>query len=386
VTATAYIHAKIYPISRPPVEDGVLLVESGKVIAAGSPVPIPSDARIVDLTGKVVLPGFVDEHTHVGLWGEWYGQPEHDGNESSNPVTPEVRAIDAIWPDHSAFADARSGGVTTVQVTPGSGNIIGGEAAVVKTFGRTVEDMIVRNPSGMKAALGENPKGSYGRQGKAPVTRMGNAAILRAALYKAKDYERKLRAGESDPSKAPDTDLGMLGLLKVLRREIPLRVHAHRADDIVTAVRIAEEFDIDFSIEHCTDGITVAEFLGKRKAKVNVGPSMWHRAKVETLNISTRTPGELARAGCRVSIISDHPFHPIQFLSTAAAMAWASGMAEDDALRAVTLTPAETLGVADRVGSLDPGKDADFVVWSGHPFKVRSRVLEVYIEGNKVHG
>jgi len=243
----------------------------------------------------------------------------------------------------------------------------------------------VRNPGGMKAALGENPKGAYGRQGKAPMTRMGSASILRAALFKARDYEKKLKSGEKDPTKLPDTDLGMIGLLKVLHREIPLRVHAHRADDIVTAVRIAEEFDIDYSIEHCTDGITVAEFLGKRKARVNVGPGMWHRAKIETLNITTETPGVLARAGCRVSIISDHPFHPIQFLSTAAAMAWASGMGEEDALRAVTLTPAETLGVRDRVGSLDAGKDADFVVWSGHPFKVRSKVEEVYVEGKKVY-
>lgn len=177
----------------------------------------------------------------------------------------------------------------------------------------------------------------------------------------------------------------MLGLLKVLHREIPLRVHAHRADDIVTAVRIAEEFDIDYSIEHCTDGMTIAEFLGKRKAKVNVGPGMWHRAKIETLNISMETPGVLAQAGCKVSIISDHPFHPIQFLSTAAGLAWGNGMKEEDALRALTLTPAETLGVEDRVGSLDVGKDADLVIWSGHPFRVRSKVEQVYIQGELVH-
>ncbi len=382
----AYVNAKIYPISTAPVEKGVLLVNRGKIVAAGAAMPIPSDSVIVDLAGRVVLPGLVDEHTHVGVWGEWYGQPEHDGNESTNPLTPEARAVDAIWPDHTSFADARSGGVTTVQITPGSGNIIGGETVVVKTAGRIVDEMIVRNPGGMKAALGENPKGGYGRQGKAPMTRMGNASLLRSALFKARDYEKKLKAGESDATKVPDTDLGMLGLLKVLRREIPLRVHAHRADDIVTAVRIAEEFDIDFSIEHCTDGITVAEFLGKRKAKVNVGPSMWHRAKIETLNITTETPGVLANAGCRVSIISDHPFHPVQFLSTAAAMAWANGMREEDALRAITLTPAETLGVQDRVGSLDAGKDADFAVWSGHPFRVRSRVEQVYIEGRRVCG
>jgi len=361
-------------------------VRGGKIVAAGAGIPIPQDAEVHDLAGKYLFPGFIDAHTHVGLWGEWYGPPEHDGNESTNPVTPEVRALDAIWPEHTAFEDARSGGITTVHITPGSGNIVGGESVVLKTAGKLVEDMIVKNPAGMKAALGENPKGNYGNQKKMPSTRMGNAAVLRGALFKALDYERKMKNGEKDPSKAPDVDLGMLGLLKVLHREIPLRIHAHRADDIVTAVRIAEEFDIDYSIEHCTDGITIAEFLGKRKAKVNVGPSMWHRAKIETLNISIETPGVLAKAGCRVSIISDHPFHPIQFLTTAAGLAWGAGMREEDALRALTLTPAETLGVQDRVGSLEPGKDADFVIWSGHPFRVRSKILKVFIEGNQVYG
>jgi imidazolonepropionase-like amidohydrolase len=384
VSTRAYVNAKIYPISRPPVDNGMLVVKDGKILFAGSGREIPAGAEVIDCAGKLILPGFVDGHSHLGLWGEWYGQPQQDGNEATNPVTPEVRAIDSIWPAHSAFEDARSGGVTTAQVTPGSGNIIGGEAVVVKTRGTVVEDMILKNPSGMKAALGENPKGLYGRNGKMPATRMGNAAVLMSALFKARDYEKKLKNGEKDPSKAPDTDLGMLGLIKVLNREMPLRIHAHRADDIVTAVRIAEEFDIDFSIEHCTDGATVAEFLGKRKAKVNVGPSMWHRAKVETWNISLETAGILAKAGCKVSIITDHPFHPIQFLSTAAAMCWANGMSEEDALRAVTLTPAETLGVQNRVGSLDAGKDADFVIWSGHPFQIRSKVQEVFIEGEKV--
>jgi imidazolonepropionase-like amidohydrolase len=213
---------------------------------------------------------------------------------------------------------------------------------------------------------------------------MGIASILRGALYKAKDYKEKLETNITDPSKLPDTDLDMLGLIKVLNKEIPLRVHAHRADDIVTAIRIAEEFDIDFSIEHCTDGAAIAEFLGKKKARVNVGPSMWSRAKIETMNISVKTAGVLSRAGCRVSIISDHPFHPIQFLSTAAAMAWANGMPEEDALRAITLTPAETLGIDDRVGSLEPGKDADFSIWTGHPFKIRSKIETVFIEGKSV--
>ncbi|HHY70029.1 MAG TPA: amidohydrolase [Firmicutes bacterium] len=382
----AIVDATIYPVSSVPIENGILLMSGGKILQVGENVTIPQGATVIDAKGKMILPGFVDAHTHVGIWSEWYGQAESDGNEGSNPVTASVRAIDAVWPDHFAFKDARSGGVTCVQVTPGSGNVIGGETVVVKTFGTVVDDMVVRNPAGMKGALGENPKGSYGSQGKAPKTRMGIASILRNALFKAKDYLRKLEAGLEDPSKMPDTDLDMLSLVKVLKKEIPLRVHAHRADDIVTAVRIAEEFDIDYSIEHCTDGIEVADFLGKRKAKVNIGPTIWHRAKIETLNISPQTPGALSRAGCHVSIISDHPFHPIQHLVTAAAVAWANGMSEGDALKAITLNPAITLGVDDRVGSLEPGKDADFSIWTGHPFKIRSKIEAVFIEGEKVFG
>ncbi|HOB30045.1 MAG TPA: amidohydrolase [Bacillota bacterium] len=382
----AIVDATIYPVSSVPIENGILLMSGGKILQVGENVTIPQGATVIDAKGKMILPGFVDAHTHVGIWSEWYGQAESDGNEGSNPVTASVRAIDAVWPDHFAFKDARSGGVTCVQVTPGSGNVIGGETVVVKTFGAVVDDMVVRNPAGMKGALGENPKGSYGSQGKAPKTRMGIASILRNALFKAKDYLRKLEAGLEDPSKMPDTDLDMLSLVKVLKKEIPLRVHAHRADDIVTAVRIAEEFDIDYSIEHCTDGIEVADFLGKRKAKVNIGPTIWHRAKIETLNISPQTPGALSRAGCHVSIISDHPFHPIQHLVTAAAVAWANGMSEEDALKAITLNPAITLGVDDRVGSLEPGKDADFSIWTGHPFKIRSKIETVFIEGEKVFG
>jgi len=384
VSKTAYINADIYPVSKPPIHGGVLLVDGKKIAAVGKDIPLPEGCTIIDLKGKSILPGFVDEHTHIGMWPEWYGQPQSDGNEGSNPITPEVRALDSIWPGHTAFEDARSGGVTTVQITPGSGNIIGGEMVVAKTRGTVVDDMIIKNPSGLKAALGENPKNYYGNRKQAPVTRMGNAALLRGALYKAREYAKKLERGQEDPSKMPDRDLGMENLLKVLRREIPLRIHAHRADDIVTAVRIAEEFDLDYSIEHCTDGAAIAEFLGKRKARVNIGPSLSSRTKIETLNINLKTAGILAEAGCRVSIMSDHPFLPVQFLSTAAALAWANGMKEEDALRAVTLTPAETLGVDDRVGSLDAGKDADFVVWSGHPFRIRSKVLEVYIEGQSV--
>ncbi|MGE5559652.1 MAG: amidohydrolase [Chloroflexota bacterium] len=378
-------NAKIYPITGAPIDNGTLLIDNGKIVAVGKDVQVPAGAEIIDATGKVVLPGFVDAHAHLGLWGEWYGQSGQDGNEGSSAMTAEVRAIDAIYPGHTSFQDARAGGVTTAQTTPGSGNAIGGEMIVIKTRGKIVDEMIVRNPSGMKAALGENPKRFHGQmQHRAPATRMGTAAIIRQAFYKARDYQRKLEAGKADPSKLPDTDLGMLNLIKVLNHEMPLRIHAHRADDIVTAVRLAEEFGIDWSIEHCTDGAVIADFLGSRKAKVNLGPTLGARSKIETRALSFANAAILHKAGCHVSIITDHPFVATQYLVSCAAMSCAEGLPEEEALKAITINPAITIGVADRVGSLEPGKDGDFVIWSDHPFKIRAKAERVFIEGKQV--
>lgn len=378
-------NAKIYPVTSAPIENGTLLIDGGRIVAVGKDVQAPAGAEVIDATGKLVLPGFVDAHAHVGLWGEWYGQSGQDGNEGSAAMTAEVRAIDAIYPDHTSFQDARAGGVTTAQTTPGSGNAIGGEMLVLKTRGKIVDEMIIRNPSGMKAALGENPKRFHGQmQHRAPATRMGTAAIIRQAFYKAKDYQRKLELGKADPTKMPDTDLGMLNLIKVLNHEMPLRIHAHRADDIVTAVRLAEEFGIDYSIEHCTDGAVIADFLGSRKAKVNLGPTLGTRSKIETRALSFANAAILQKAGCHVSIITDHPFVAIQYLVACAAMACAEGLPEEEALKAITINPATTIGVASRVGSLEPGKDGDFVIWSDHPFKVRAKAERLFIEGKQI--
>lgn len=378
-------NAKIFPVTSAPIANGTLLVDGGKIVAVGADVAIPAGAEVIDACGKVVVPGIVDAHAHLGLWSEVYGQAGNDGNEGGSPTTPEVSAVDSIYPDHVSFKNALRGGVTCAQTTPGSGNAIGGEMVVIKTTGKTVEDMIVRRTSGMKAALGENVKRWHGQEMKrAPKTRMGTAALIRQQFLKAKDYQRKLELAKDDPSKQPDTDIGMLNLIKVLNREVPLRIHAHRADDIVTAVRLAEEFNLDYSIEHCTDGASIAEFLGQRKAKVCIGPTLGARTKIETAASSFGNAAVLAKAGCLVSLITDHPFVAIQYIAGVAALTAANGLGEEEALKAITINPAINCGVADRVGSLEKGKDADFVIWSGHPFSIRSKVEQVFIDGKKV--
>ncbi len=377
----AFVNAKLYPVASAPIERGALLVDGEKLVAVGSNFEIPSEAQVIDCNGRVILPGFVDTHTHVGLWGESEGPASYDGNEGGNPVTPQVRAIDAINPRHISFADARMGGVTTVEITPGSGNPIGGQMCVLKTAGSIVDEMVLRDYNGMKAALGENPKGSYGRgRHMCPGTRMGTAAVMRGAFYEARAYQEKR-------AKDPQAELSLRWepLVQVLEGKVPLRVHAHRADDIVTAVRLGEEFGIKLQIEHGTDAAVVADFLAEKQIPVNLGPSFWNRAKIETQAISFATAGVLERAGVSVSLISDHPFFPIQYVSVAIAMAHAAGMTATGALRAYTLSAAAHMGVADRVGSLEAGKDADFTIWDGSPFSIRSHILETYINGEPVY-
>lgn len=363
---------------------GSILIEGSRIKALGEMIEEPAEARIIDAAGRLVLPGFIDAHCHVGIGEEIYRLEGDDINEMTDPITPELRAIDGINPEDEGFRDARLGGVTSVFTGPGSGNVIGGTGVVIKTAGKVVDKMILREPAGLKIAFGENPKMVYGEQKKMPMTRMGTAALLRQALVDAQDYREKLALGKEDSEKKPERDLGLETLVRVLNHEIPLRAHAHRADDIMTAIRIAREFSVDLVIEHCTEGHKIAEELAEYGYPAVVGPSLTNRAKVELKDKSFKTPGILTKAGVKVALMTDHSVTPIEQLPLCAALAMKDGMAEEDALKAITVNAAEILGVADRIGTLEVGKDADIVIWQEHPFTLLARPAYVFINGEIV--
>lgn len=376
---------KIYTITSDVIEDGVILIDEGKILDVGNDIDIPSDAEVIDAEGKLIFPGFIDAHCHVGNFDEGEGPMGYDGNEMTDPITPHLRSWDGIYPQDLGFEDARSGGVSSICVLPGSANVIGGLSAVLKTRGDFIEDMVISENGGLKIAFGENPKRVYGEQKKTPSTRMGTAGILRETLTKAQNYKDKLEKGKEDPDKLPEKDLSMEVMVKVLDGEIPLRAHAHRADDIITAIRIAKEFGVDVSIEHCTEGHLMAERLADEGISAIVGPSLGHRSKRETVRRTFETAGILDRAGVKVAIMTDHPFNPIEFLPLASGLAHRAGMDEDRALKAITINSAEILGLDDRIGSIEKGKDADISIWSGHPFDTRSKMEKFFIDGIEVY-
>lgn len=376
----ALVNGKIFTMEGQTFERGAVLIRDRLIYAVGN-VPLPEDVRIIDVSGKYVLPGLIDAHTHIGVAEEIYRIEGDDTNEASDPVTPHLRAIDAVYMEDIAFQDALAGGVTTVMTGPGSANVIGGMSLVMKTHAKTADKAVLKNPAGIKAALGENPKRVYGEQKKSPMTRMATAALLRETLVAAQNYQHKMAVWKDNPSKRPDRDLKLEALLPVLRGELPLLIHAHRADDIMTGVRIAEEFKLRVCIQHATEGHKIPEELARRGIPAVVGPLISNRAKVELKDRSLETPGILARAGVKVAIMTDHPVVPIQYLSLCAALAVKGGMDELEALKAITINAAEILGVADRVGSLAPGKDADIIVLSGHPFDLRTKVELVLVNG-----
>lgn len=346
------------------MENGCILIDDeGKISALGAYIDAPEGCQVIDAERRLVTPGCVDAHCHIGLDNEAMGWEGHDFNETVDPLTPQMRAIDSINPQDEAFELALQGGVTTACTGPGSANVVGGTFVAIKLAGNRVDDMILKNPIAMKCALGENPKRCYGQSGKkAPMTRMGVAALLRELLLKTQRYMEDQQNGKN-----PAFDMKLEAMIPVLKGELPLKAHAHRADDILTIIRIAKEFNLKLTLDHCTDGALIAEELGKENYPAFVGPSFGSKTKIELAHKSFATPGILHKAGVDISIITDAPVIPLQYLPLCAGLAAASGLEMEEAWKAITINPAKAVGVSDRVGSLEPGKDADIVIWTADP-------------------
>ena len=344
----------------------------------------PEEAEIIDAKGMTVMPGLIDAHCHIGIWEGAIGWAGRDGNEVTDPITPHLRALDAIEAnaDEGGLEAALKESITTVQILPGSANVIGGTGVVIKTRPRpTIDDMVLRDPLGMKIAFGENPRRVYGDRKQLPSTKMGVAGILREWLQKAKNYMEKRERFRDDFEKIPEKDLKLEALIPVLKKEIPLRAHAHRADDFVTAVRIAEEFDLDISWEHGTEAHRLANWVAERGIPVVWGPGLNWRTKWDTRERTFETLRIIHEAGVKFALQTDADNGKIMFLAVSAALAVKYGLPKEEALKAITITPAEILGVGDRIGSIERGKDADLRVVDGDPLDVRSRVQLVLIDG-----
>ncbi|MCI8934087.1 MAG: amidohydrolase [Clostridiaceae bacterium] len=353
----------------PDIENGQVLLDGGKIVAVGQQVDAPADAQVIDAAGCLVTPGLVDGHCHIGLEEAAIRFEGTDGNECTDPVTPHVRAIDAIQPMDETLAQAAAAGVTTAVTGPGSGNVVGGTFVAIKMHGKRVDDMILKYPVAMKCAFGENPKRVYGGQKKMPITRMGTAALLRDLLARTVEYDEAKKAYAADPknAKKPPVDVKLEAMLPVIHKEIPLKAHAHRADDIFTALRIAKEFDVDITLDHCTEGHLIVDELVKEGKGVLVGPTMGDKSKFELKNKSFETPKALNEAGLTMCIITDAPVIPLEYLSLCAGLAVNAGLDEQEAWKAITINPAKITGIADRVGSLEVGKDADVAIFRGNP-------------------
>lgn len=381
-------NAHILTMEESEFENGYIIAEDGKIKALGAmnELNITEDRcdDVYDANGAYALPGFVEAHCHVGMWSYGHGSESADGNESSDVVTPQLRAIDSINPFDLSLSKALHAGVTTVVTGPGSANIIGGQFAAIKTGGRWIDEMIIKAPVAMKAALGENPKKAHGSKG-APKTRMASAAIMREAFFKAKEYVRKQDAYLADNTKpCPEPDFKMEALAEVIRKNIPLKVHAHRADDICTAIRIAEEFDIRLTIEHCTEGHLIAPYLAEKKIPVMLGPTFGVSDKPETKNTSYEVYTEMEKAGISFAIITDHDVNPIEDLYLFATLCHKNGLSKMGALRGITINAARNTGIDDRVGSLAPGKDANVVILSGELLSLDTKVEAVFLDGRQV--
>ena len=363
---------------------GDLLIENGKILAVGPSLSC-EDATVVNLEGLSVFPGFIDAHCHIGMWEDGMGEEGADGNEMTDPITPELRAVDGLNPFDHCFQEAREAGVTTVVTGPGSANVIGGQFAALKTYGRSIEEMTLCAPIAMKAATGENPKNVYAEKKVAPTTRMAIASLFRSTMTDAIEYQKGM-AKEDDK---PDRDIAMEALLPVINRELTVKIHAHRADDILTGLRLAKEFNLKVTIDHCTEGYLITDVLKDRLieqgAGIIIGPLLSERSKIELKNLSFAAPRILDEAGIPFAIMTDHPVIPIQFLAVQAGLAVREGLSEETAFRAITKNAADIVGIGERVGSLAVGKDADVAVFDGHPFDFRTHCVITLINGSIVY-
>ena len=366
---------------------GNLLIENKKIKEIGNDIVAPLDATVIDAKGCLVLPGFIDAHTHLGLWEDGMATEGIDGNEQTDPITPQLNTIDAINPMDITFNEAVKSGITSVCSTPGSSNPIGGQAIALKTYGKIVDKMVIKNPVATKVAFGENPKNCYGGNEKTPQTRMAIAALIRETLKKAQEYLDGIEKNqlEEDDAKKPEYNMKYESLIPVLKREVPLKAHAHRVDDMFTAIRIAKEFDLKLTLDHCTEGHLVVDELIEEGYPILVGPSLTERSKIELRNLTFETAGILSNNGLDICLITDHPVIPIQYLPLCAGIAIKHGMKEDKALEAITINPAKVLGIDNRVGSIEVGKDADIVIWDNNPFEINSNVLYTIIDGKIVY-
>ena len=375
------IHGNIKTMEGRDFADGYVEIADGKIVSVGDVEDCPgAEGEVLDVQGSLVMPGIIEAHCHMGITEEKKGMEGDDCNENVNPVTPWLRSIDAINPMDAAFNDALQAGITAAMIGPGSANVVGGQFAFVKTHGRCIDRMIVKAPAAMKVAFGENPKVNYSGQGTSPSTRMAIAAMLREELTKAAAYMKK-----REKNRDGEIDLRYECWLPVLRGEIPLKAHAHRADDILTAVRIAKEFHLRMTIDHCSEGHLVAEDLKRAGFPAIVGPDMASRNKIEVQNMAFKTAGILSNYGILTAITTDHPVSKIQFLPICAGLAVKAGMAFEEGLRAITINAARICGVANRVGSLAPGKDADIAVFTGNPMEIFTETLYTLIDGKIVY-
>lgn len=381
----AITNGKIYTMADQIIENGTILIEDGKIKEVGESVNIPEGCEIIDAKGRMVTPGIVDPHSHLGIGEEGIGWEGRDYNEMTDPITPHMRALDGVYPSDLGFVEARQGGITSVVTGPGSANAIGGTFIAIKTYGKRIENMVIKEPAAMKMAFGENVKRVYGvEKSKAPSTRMGITACIREQLYKTLEYIERQECG--DPAKWPAFDMKCEALIPVIKGELTVKAHAHRSDDIFSAIRVANEFGLDMTLDHCTEGHLIADEIAGEGFSCICGPNLSNASKYELKNRSFTTPAILHEKGVKVAIMTDNPVIPSAHLTICAGLAHRSGLDEIEALKAITINSAEITGISDDVGSLEVGKDADVVIWTKNPIKdIDNEAAYTIIDGEIIY-